>query len=294
MTSHHPFGNPTAWIELADCRLPYWRIGTGPDLVFVHGWPMDARTWRNIVAVLSPRYTCHLFDLPRAGQSSWSAETRIGVEDMGRIVHDAVEHMDIRGKGIGFVGHNSGGGYLRLAAASMGDRVAGIVLGNTETPSNPSALFRLLFSFGGLKAFPGLFRFALRTRLGRNALRVVARQNRAILHGAMTDMFFQPLLENEHAFDGVLTPIRSMDAQDFHIVAEVHKDIGAPVRLVWGRHDPWFRLKAAREMLKSFVGGSDIVVVDDAGLMVHEERPEVFSRAAGEHFDRCFADGGGE
>ena len=42
----------------------------GPTLVFVHGWPDDARLWRRQAAALAPQYRCVLVTLPRFGASA--------------------------------------------------------------------------------------------------------------------------------------------------------------------------------------------------------------------------------
>ena len=56
---------PDRWIDLPDCTLPYWTVGQGPDLVFVHGWPVDARTWRRVVPAPIRRTTYGLITAGR-------------------------------------------------------------------------------------------------------------------------------------------------------------------------------------------------------------------------------------
>ena len=40
---------PTARVDLGHSKVAYYRFGSGPDLVFVHGWPLHAATFRKIV-----------------------------------------------------------------------------------------------------------------------------------------------------------------------------------------------------------------------------------------------------
>ena len=65
--SEELLNEPDRWIDIGHARLPYWIIGSGPALVLVHGWPVDARTWRRIVPVLAERFT-QLQRLGVAGQ----------------------------------------------------------------------------------------------------------------------------------------------------------------------------------------------------------------------------------
>src|SRR5581483_3338610 len=63
------FETPTAYLDVGHNQLAYYRLGRGPDLFFVHGWPISAVTFRSILPFLSGKYTCHLIDLPGAGRT---------------------------------------------------------------------------------------------------------------------------------------------------------------------------------------------------------------------------------
>ena len=62
--------------------------------------------------------------------------------------------------------------------------------------------------------------------------------------------------------------------EDRHVteLAEVHRRINVPVRLVWGAVDKFFPLAAAEAMVNTFADAS-LAVIPDAGLFSHEERP---------------------
>ncbi len=45
-------------------------MGTGPDLVLLHGWAMHSGIWRNVRDQLAQHYRLHLVDLPGHGCSS--------------------------------------------------------------------------------------------------------------------------------------------------------------------------------------------------------------------------------
>lgn len=44
-------------------------VGTGPDLVLLHGWGLNSACWESIVPLLSEHYRLHLIDLPGFGFS---------------------------------------------------------------------------------------------------------------------------------------------------------------------------------------------------------------------------------
>ena len=50
---------PHRWVDVGDARLAYRRIGSGPDVFFVHGWPLSSATWRGVVGASSARPLYH-------------------------------------------------------------------------------------------------------------------------------------------------------------------------------------------------------------------------------------------
>jgi pimeloyl-ACP methyl ester carboxylesterase len=44
-------------LEIAGERVATYSTGNGPDVVFLHGWPLHGATWRNIVPALAQRFT---------------------------------------------------------------------------------------------------------------------------------------------------------------------------------------------------------------------------------------------
>ncbi len=278
------YGKPTRYIELADSRLPYWKIGSGPDLVFIHGWPLDGRTWRETIKRLRNRFTCHIVDLPRAGLSSWTQETRVGVVGYGEIVYETIQSMDISGEKLGLVGQDTGGSYLRLAAARMSHQVSGIVMANTETPGCPTLALRALFLLGRLPVLESMLRITLRTWLGRASLLMMAGERHSLLHGEFNSLFLRPLVKDHRKMAGAADTLRFTKVEDFDILKEAHAKIDAPVRLVWGKDDIWFSEKAASRMLGEFAGPASYLSLPRCRLMAHEEHPSTFSDEIIKHF----------
>jgi haloalkane dehalogenase len=274
--SNHPYGQPERFLNLSSASLPYWKLGSGPDLVFVHGWPIDSRTFRRAVSLLSPNYTCHLIDLPGAGLSRWSPHTGLNFGEFPRAVAEALQQMDLGDGKFVFVGHDSGGGVARLAIHHLKDRVAGYVLGNTEIPADYSPLFRRLFTFGKTPLVKPAFQVLCHLRLTRQLFCLGRSWAGSQLEAELGELFVDPLIRFPGKLDAALTLLRNAKVTDFDALAEAHGQIEVPVRLVWGDRDPWFPLSAARGMLDTFNGPVSLRVVEKASLLVHEEAPEIF------------------
>jgi pimeloyl-ACP methyl ester carboxylesterase len=280
--------DPGRWLDLGHARLPYWVIGAGPDLVLVHGWPVDARTWRRIVPVLAARFRCHLIDLPGAGRSTWSAETPRGCDGLTTCLAQAVAQMDLADR-FGFVAFDSGGGFARRVAADLPERVVGLALGNTETPRDYSGLFRAALRSGRRFGARPLMWLGLQLRSVRERAWETSVTDPA-LRTELAELFARPIARDRRRFAGAFVLADGLRAEDFDACYEAHRRITAPVRLIWGTDDPWFELEAARRMLDQFAGPATLVEVEGGKLFVHEEFPGTFADEIVAHFRAAFAD----
>ncbi len=274
---------PDAWLKLTHSESPYWRGGSGPDLVFVHGWPLDGRTWRDVVTHLCADFTCHVFDLPFAGRSAWTDETPSDVDAFTSATVEAIEAMDLR-DGFGLVGHDSGGTFARLAAAKMPERITGIALGNTEIPGYHSLRMKALLEAARVDPLNAAFRALLGTKIGRvGAFRDCVR-DLDYIERELTPRFIAPMRDSERAFAGAMKLVQNIRIEDFDLLALAHPRITAPVHHVWGGSDAWFPLTECREMLSSYGGEATLTVLDGYKLFVHEEAAAQFAAEVSSFF----------
>ena len=66
---------PLRYLDVGEGEVAYRRVGTGPDVLFVHGWPVSGATFRTLLPHLAPHVTCHLLDLVGAGSSRFGPDT---------------------------------------------------------------------------------------------------------------------------------------------------------------------------------------------------------------------------
>jgi pimeloyl-ACP methyl ester carboxylesterase len=281
---------PVQLVDVGDCKLAHRVLGDGPDLVFVHGWPLHGLTWRHVLPHLADRYRCHVFDLPGTGASQWTPELSYRVRRHAERVARAVDVLNI--DTLAFIGHDSGAAISRHAAALLGDRVWGHVMSGTEIPGHKPLLLQGML----LMAHRALGRFGFRTLLRSPALRrtslgwgaCFSDPDRA--EGEFHALFGTPLLTDDRAFAGQLQLARDWDWADTDDLAEVHQQLPAPALLLWGQGDPYFPAAKARKMAAQFPGGARFVCRPDGRLFVHEEHPAWFAHEAGRFFDALQSD----
>lgn len=281
---------PVQLVDVGDSKLAHRVLGHGPDLVFVHGWPLHGLTWRHVLPALADRYRCHVFDLPGTGASEWTPEISCRVRRQAERVARAVDALDI--DTLAFVGHDSGAAITRHAAAMLGERVWGQVMSGTEIPGHKPLLLQGLL----LMADRPLGRFGFRTLLRTPALRrtslgwgaCFSDPDRA--EGEFHGLFGEPLLHDDRAFAGQLLLARDWDWADTESLAEVHGQLSGPALLLWGQGDPYFPAAKARKMADQFPAGARFVCRPDGRLFVHEEHPGWFAHEAGRFLDALRTD----
>ncbi len=105
--------------------LSYRKLGQGPAIVLIHGFPESGELWSNIWPDLSKKYTVIIPDLPRSGGSTFTGEG-VSIEDMAESINDILIDCGIN---IAIIAGHSMGGYTALAFAEMyADKVKGLSL----------------------------------------------------------------------------------------------------------------------------------------------------------------------
>jgi pimeloyl-ACP methyl ester carboxylesterase len=268
---------PERLLDVGAGHAAYRRVGQGPDALFVHGFPVSGATFRTLLPYLAPHLTCHLIDLPGAGDSRFDADTSITVADHIRSVKRIVDLLGL--EDVAFVGHDSGGMIARHAA--VGDkRVRALGLVNTEQPQGLNWRFKLFLLPRGVPGFGAALGWSVGQRwLRRNRFILGdAFADRSHLDGEFDEFFLQPLHQKPARLDAAMRLLRSFEESHVLALAEIHPKLRMPVQLVWGDQDPFFPLAWTREMVGTFPDAR-LHVVAGAGLFAHEERPQEVAEA---------------
>lgn len=260
---------PDRFLAVGAGEVALRSIGSGPDVLFVHGWPVSGATFRTLLPHLVDHVTCHVIDLPGAGASRFTDTTPLSVDQHITTVRRVVDLLGLDSFAV--VGHDSGGLIARHAFA--GDpRLRSMGLVGTEQP-HIGIRFR---SFVALRHVPGAGRglgwVAGRRRIRRSGLVFGgAFVDRSLLDAEFDEFFLRPLHRSAAAQRAAGRVLRSFDLDLVRRLPSVHARITVPVQLVWGDRDPFFPLARAEEMVSTFPDARLAVV--PGKLFVHEERP---------------------
>lgn len=255
-------------IDLAGTRMAYRVFGSGPSLLFVHGWPMSGVTYRGLIEELQGRFTCYVPDLPGSGDSPWEPKFKDSFEDFGALLGRFAEALDLRDLGV--IGFDSGGAVARIFAAGSPQRVRAIAMTNTEVPNHELPLVRALQIAAAVPGANWGFRTLLKSRAYLRSRYGFAGTfaNLDLLDGEFHDVSIKPLLRD---VSGAMKVLRHADLSITHRLTELHQRIPAPLLCVWGDRDPFFPVEGARKMVDEWPTDARLEVLHGQKLFVHEE-----------------------
>lgn len=279
-TTKQPIANtPTSPMRMIDVdghRIAHRQTGSGPDVLFLHGWPLHGGTWRNIVPELAADFTCHVIDLPGTGDTVSTPGTRLALDLNERVVLQVIGALGLDRFAV--VGNDSGGIIAREVAATRPDQVSAVVIAGSEIPGHiPKQIVKLK----KLIALPGsvpITSFTLRNRwLRRSKFGLVdCFADMAASDGDFATAMLDPFRDRQ-VMDRQLELLRTYDPSSVDELFDVHPKVTAPTLMIWGDSDPYFPVTKAREMAKQFGGDVTFEVIADAKLFVHEEHPARFA-----------------
>jgi haloalkane dehalogenase len=266
---------PSRSLDIGGGGVAYYRFGRGPDVLFVHGWPLHAATFRHIVPALAKDFTCHLIDLPGAGRSVPGPGAPIDLRAHAVTLRGVVDALGLGAYAI--LAHDSGGLVARHLAADD-DRVRGLVLGNTEIPRHTPWLIALYAMMARVPLGTAMARVVLGSPvLRRSALGFGGCfEDPKFVNGEFADLFIEPLLRSRQATEDAFALIKNLDRSIVDELSDLHRQITQPVDLVWGTEDPFFPIAKAREMVAEFAGRATLHEIPNAKLFAHEDNPEAF------------------
>ncbi len=267
-------------IRVGDHEIAYREEGSGPPLLLVHGWPLSSATWRKVVPGLAATHRCIAPDLLGAGCSRARPGESLSLGTQAGIVLGFADALGL--ERFALVGHDSGGSVARAVAVAAPDRVTNLVLADTEVPGHRPWLVVALQALGRLSgAAAGLGLAFGSRRLARSPL------------GFGTAFGDLPHFDFEEFHAVLLAPVaRSADAArschrflrdfDFGEIDRLqprYDVLRMPILVLWGERDRFFPVGEGRRLASMLPGTVRFEVVPEAGLLVHEERPDAWTRA---------------
>ena len=273
--------NRESWAVVDGARMRYFRSGSGPALVLVHGLLGYSFSWRFAMPALSPLATVYAIDMLGTGFSDHPVGLDCSLRaSAGRLLRflDAVGVTTCD-----LMGSSYGGAVVMMAAARAPDRIRRLILAAPVNPWSGRGNWLTPILTNRIVA-PLIVRLGPRVEVAHSiVLRRLFGDARRIRPGTLEG--YSAPFAIPGSLEYAMSLLRSWK-QDLHELESVLPQIrGVPTLLVWGGLDAAVRPVSADKLRQQFAD-CRLVVFDGVGHLPYEEVPQEFNQAVIEFLSR--------
>jgi len=254
-----------AYVQIDDVRLAYDDVGSGPELLLVHGYPFNRSLWVEQRDALSKAFRVITPDLRGFGESDISG----GESTMNRMAQDVVRLMDALEISSAIVGGLSMGGYVVLAFyKQFASRVRGLVLADTRAQADTEEAKQVRTQQAEQILTSGMASITDATLPKLLTPETVSKRPEVVKR--IRDM----MLKTKPA--GAAAALMGMAAREDQTA--LLPRISVPTLILVGRDDPITPLQDSEKMHDT-IAGSQLVVIENASHVSNIEQSAVFNAA---------------
>lgn len=251
--------------RIDDIQMAYTDAGRGKPLVLLHGYPFNRSLWNEQVAALSNSYRVIAPDLRGFGETDASRE-RATMDRMARDVAELLDHLQIARA---VVGGLSMGGYVALAFYKhFPSRVRALVLADTRAQADTEEGKQTRAQQAEKALAEGM------AGIADGMLPKLLTPETVSKHPEIVKRVRDMMLKTKP--DGAAAALMGMAERDDQ--TPLLSKISTPTLIVVGSEDAITPVADSEKMHRE-IGGSRLVVVENAGHVSNLERTEQFNEA---------------
>lgn len=254
--------------------LQYEKSGDGPALFLVHGWPFHSASYRKILPLLEPHFTCYNIRSAALADNSYDTSTDLSFSGHANRIVELAKHLEL--DDIAVLAHDTGASIARMAAVKCPQRIKKLVLLNTEMPNHRPPfipLYQKLMHLPIRRVMGAMFSFdfLLKSAMGYGE----SFYDHRFLDKEFKTLFIDHWMQDKSRFNGLAAYLTGLNFSDIDKLNEVHAKLQSPVLFIWGKEDKTFPASLGKEMAAGIPICQGFVEVDNACFLVHEEKPEI-------------------
>nr|WP_285890847.1 alpha/beta hydrolase [Mesobacillus maritimus] len=233
-------------------------------VVLIHGFLSSLFSFRHLKPVLKERFSILSIDLPPFGKSGHSRSFTYSFKNLSLTVIKLIEALNIQN--FTLVGHSMGGQIALNILYHFPNTAKKAVLLCSSGYSKRSKQSLILASY--LPFFPVFIKLYLaRSGLEKNLRNVV--YDSTLIDDEMRKGYLAPFM-NPSIFKGLTGLLRHREGD---LSSEALQQVRTPCLLIWGEHDRVVPLRVGEKLAKD-LPNSKLIVLEETGHLVPEERPE--------------------
>jgi pimeloyl-ACP methyl ester carboxylesterase len=257
-------------IEIPAGRIRYREAGSGPAVVFVHGFLVDGRLWDGVVDALADRCRCIAPDWPIAAhQIAMNPDADLSPPGIAAIIDSFLAALDL--DDVTIVGNDSGGAMSQVLVTRHPERIGRLVLTNCDTHDNfPPGIFKAMPPLaklpGGMTALSAPFRIGA---LARAAFKPFAKTR---IPAELVSSWMKPSLSDPGIKRDATKVTAGMNKRWTLEAAERLSESRLPVLLTWAPGDRFFPIRYAERLARE-TPNARLVEIPDARTFVPLDQP---------------------
>lgn len=260
-------------LDLPSGRLRYHDVGSGPAIVFVHGFLVNANLWRKLVERLAPDFRCVVLDLPLGAHTlPLRADADNSPPAVAELIADAIAALEL--DDVALVGNDSGGALSQIVVTTRPERIGRLVLTSCDYRDNfPPKLFSY---FKPAAAIPGAFLLLLqpmRLRTVRRTPIAFGWLTKRPIDGAAEDSYLLPSMEDGAIRTDGRAFVKGSDVAQTNAAADRLPRFDKPALIAWSKDDRVFPVADAHKLAADLPNGR-IELVEDAYTFSMEDNPD--------------------
>jgi pimeloyl-ACP methyl ester carboxylesterase len=244
-------------------------------VVLLHGFLSSTFSFRRLIPLLCDEFNVITVDLPPFGKSGKTTYYSYSHQSLAQTVIQLLESLGR--KQVLLIGHSMGGQIALNVCYKKPELVQQAVLlcssGYLKRSNIPLVLTSYIPFF-----YLYVKRWLARSGVKKNLQNVV--HDHSMIDDVMITGYMQPFIENNEIFKALTKMIRDREGD---LLPEQLRTIETPCLLIWGEYDKVVPLDVGKR-LKKDLKNSTLIVLENTGHLVPEERPEeVFDQIS--HFN---------
>jgi pimeloyl-ACP methyl ester carboxylesterase len=260
-------------LELPQGRLRWFEAGSGPPIVFVHGYFVNANLWRKVVPLLAPDFRCVVLDLPFGSHElPMRSDADLSERGIVDLVTGAIEALGL--DDVTLVGMDTGGAICQFIVTQRPERVGRLVLCSCDYRDNfPPRIFSHLKLMPVLSPLVPLLFAPMRLRVMRRLPNVFGLLSNEQVERAVEDTWILPGLEDRGVRRDVNKAIAIFDKRRLNEAADLLPGFDRPALIAWSRDDRVFPTEHAERLARE-LPNARLEWIEGARTLSMEDQPE--------------------
>jgi pimeloyl-ACP methyl ester carboxylesterase len=261
------------WIQMDGYRMHYIDMGKGKPVILVHGFADSTYCWhKNVHALLDAGLRVVAVDLPGLGQSDMPPEGFVmSIDNLAGEVLKFAGKMKF--ETFNLVGSSMGGGITLLLSMNHAERIEKAVVVDPVSFWQGKAAMLMLLDAGplGRLVAKGAGLWSVRIAL------IDVYYNDNLVDDILVNEYARPL--SKPGYDTLLARlIQEYPSPAAMKMAGQYHELRVPLLIIWGKQDKWVPPEFGPR-LHNMAPDSTLLMVEDAGHLPNQEKPEIVNPA---------------